>query len=476
MRRLLSGACLMAAMLWLLTSTLVAAESPRPNVVLIMTDNQGAWTLGCYGNPDIRTPNIDRMAREGLLFSRCFSSNAVCSPSRATVLTGLIPSQHGVHNWLSGGNAQIGPKAYCTIQEFRALSDVLVEQGYVCGLSGKWHLGDNLHPQKGFTFWVTKPAGDTGSLYSTPVIENGMVHTEPGYATDYWTRRGIEFIQQNKEKPFFLFLAYNGPYGHSPPGAGPAHNRHVAYYAQNPLKSFPREKVHPWLVQDRKLVGNLDALRTYAAEVSGIDDGVGEILRTLEKTGLDRNTLVIFTADQGFACGQSGCWGMGAHTRPYTAFDWTMHVPMIYRHPAGIPPGRKSDLMVSHYDFLPTMLAYLKFPFKTPGRPESPGRDYSAALRGESVADWDNVVFYEYLNVRAIRTAEWKYVQRFRQEPNELYDLKSDPEERTNLIDQAGRAEVQKELRQRLGTFFDRYADPKYDLWHGGKGKFGIYE
>jgi arylsulfatase A-like enzyme len=113
-----------------------AAARPL-NLVLILTDNHGAWTLGCYGNKDIRTPHIDRLAQDGTLFTRCFASNAVCSPTRATLLTGLIPSQHGVHCYLRAGEPQIGPRAYCTIQEFRTLPKVLAEQGYVCGLSGK---------------------------------------------------------------------------------------------------------------------------------------------------------------------------------------------------------------------------------------------------------------------------------------------------------------------------------------------------
>ena len=106
-----------------LASLLEAAEPPRTNVVLIMTDNHAPWTLGCYGNPDIRTPSIDRLAARGVLFSRCYSSNAVCSPTRATYLTGLMPSQHGVHNWLAGGRLQIGPQARSTIEEFRTLPD-----------------------------------------------------------------------------------------------------------------------------------------------------------------------------------------------------------------------------------------------------------------------------------------------------------------------------------------------------------------
>src|SRR5262245_33314305 len=114
---------LLAALSLLSTSIAHAANLP-PNVVLILTDNQGAWTLGCYGNPDIRTPNIDRLAQQGMLFESCYSSNAVCSPTRATLLTGLIPSQHGVHSYLTVGGAQIGPDAYCTIGEFQILPKI----------------------------------------------------------------------------------------------------------------------------------------------------------------------------------------------------------------------------------------------------------------------------------------------------------------------------------------------------------------
>lgn len=446
-----------------------AADRP-PNVVLILTDNQGAWTLGCYGNPDIQTPNIDRLAREGMVFWDCYSSNAVCSPTRATLLTGLIPSQHGVHSYLAAGGVQTGPNAHSTIAEFRTLPEILAEAGYVCGLSGKWHLGGNLKPQKGFTYWVTMPHGHTTTFYNADVIEDGRIRKEPGYLTDFWTDHGVKFIEQNKDKPFFLYLAYNGPYGLGESMLEPARNRHARYYADKDLTSFPRERINPWLNANKKLLNNEDAMRRYAAEISGVDDGVGRILDTLKANGLDDKTLVIFTADQGLAAGQGGFWGMGDHTRPLTAFDWTMRVPLIYRYPGHIGAGTRSTILVSNYDFLPTILDFLGLKDKAPQKPRLPGRSYSGTLNGKRDA-WNDTVYFEFENTRAIRMRDWKYISRFPNGPNELYDLKADPGERHNLVDQPAYAPQQKALRARLEKFFTTYADPQYDLWRGGKSK-----
>jgi len=447
-----------------------AVKTIRPNVVVIMTDNHGAWTLGCYGNKDIRTPHIDRLAREGTLFTRCYSSNAVCSPTRATFLTGLLPCQHGVHCWLRAGGAQMGPGAYNTIEEFRSLPEILSEAGYVCGLSGKWHLGDNLQPQERFVYWVTKPHGHTSTFYGAQVIENGQIRTEPGYLTDFWTEHGTRFIEQNKDRPFFLFLAYNGPYGLGRSLQKQAQNRHAEYYADKELKSFPRQSPHLWLHNNRQYINNLTAIRRYAAEISGVDDGVGRIMQTLKRLGLDANTLVVFTADQGFCGGHHGMWGMADHSRPLHCYDETIHVPVIFRQPGEIRAGTRSDIMVSNYDALPTVLNYLRLGDKVPDTPKLPGRDYSAVLRGGQV-DWDNEIYYEFENCRMVRTPIWKYCRRFPDGPDELYDLKSDPGEQKNLAGQDEHAKIQEQLGNRLEAFFSRYADPRYDLWRGGRSK-----
>lgn len=448
-----------------------AAQSPsRPtNLVFILTDNQGAWTLGCYGNEDIRTPHIDRLAAEGIRFKRALSSNPVCSPTRATFLTGLLPSQHGVHSFLDP-KYMMGPEAYNTLDEFTSLGEVLKGAGYVCGLSGKWHLGANLTPSEGFSFWITKPDGSTREFYDQDVIEEGRLRREEGYTTDLWTRRGIEFIEQNQDRPFFLFLAYNGPYSLGNLMLHPARNRHAEYYSDKLLPSFPRDAMHPWQFHNKQFHNSLAAMRRVAAETSGVDDGVGQIMATLKRLKLDDCTLVVYAADQGWMGGQNGLWGMGDHTRPIGAHELMMQIPLIFRQPERIPAGKTSDILVSNYDFLPTVLSHLGLAERMPQRPKSPGRDYSRVLRGESL-EWDFEVFYEMETCRAIRTDQWKYVMRHSSGPNELYDMQADPRERFNLYGQAGTDEIRMRLQKRIAEFFDQYADRQYDIWNGGRSK-----
>jgi arylsulfatase A-like enzyme len=447
------------------------AEGPgKPNVVLILADNQGAWTLGCYGNPDIRTPQIDRLAAQGMRFTRAFSPNGVCSPTRASLLTGLLPSQHGVHSYLGANEAQMGPDAYCTIAEFRSLPEILAGAGYACGLSGKWHLGANATPQEGFTSWITMPHGHTETFYGAEVIEGGRVRKEPGYLTDLWTDRAVRFLEENRDRPFFLYLAYNGPYNLGGSLRHPGRNRHAAEYADAPLLSFPRDGVHPWLAANKDFLNNVVAMRRVATETGGVDDGVGTVLAALDRLGLAERTVVIYTADQGWVGGQNGLWGMSDHTRPLSAFDGMMHIPLIVRHPGRVPAGSTSDLMVSGYDLMPTLLHHLGLGDRIADTPRSPGRDFSPALRGEAIA-WDDVVFFEDENVRVIRTADWKYIHRHPDGPFELYHLADDPGEKVNLYGQPGRGPVRDALRQRLEAFFRDYADPKYDLYRGGGSK-----
>lgn len=454
----------------LASAAALRGQTSKPNIVLILTDNHGAWTLGCYGNPDVRTPNIDRLAKEGVLFTRAFANNAVCSPTRASLLTGLMPSQHGVHRYLAAGGAQVGPRSYYTLEEFDTLPKIVTKAGYTAGLCGKWHLGDNVHPQPGFRHWITMPHGNTPGFYNQEVIEDGKIRREPTYLTDLWTDHAVRFIEQNRANPFFLMLTYNGPYGLGPSMKEQSHNRHAAYYADKELPSMPRDAPHPWNHNYASWMQDMTVRRKYAAEVSAIDDGVGRVLETLEKHSLRDNTIVLFVGDQGLAGGHSGFWGMGDHTRPLTAFDWTMWIPLIVSHRSHTAAATRCERLVSTYDVAPSLLDYLGLPKP----PRSPGRNFAPALRGAALPGWDDTVYFEFENVRAVRTAEWKYIERIHEGPNELYDLRKDAGERLNLYGQKGYEKITAELRAKLGSFFARYADPKFDLWKGGTSKSGL--
>jgi arylsulfatase A-like enzyme len=148
-----------------------------------------------------------------------------------------------------------------------------------------------------------------------------------------------------------------------------------------------------------------------------------------------------------------------------------MQIPLIFRHPGKIPAAQTCDALVSNYDFLPSVLGHLGLADKMPQQPRSPGRDFSPVLRGEKLTDWDNTVFYEMENTRAIRAERWKYVARFPDGPYELYDMETDPMERFNLFGQPGTEATRADMAKRLDTFFARYADPKYDIWKGGTSK-----
>ena len=457
----------LAALITGMTSGLVAAAS-RPNVVFIVTDNHGAWTLGCYGTREIRTPHIDRLATEGTLYENAFASNPVCSPTRATLLTGLIPSQHGVHCFLFGGRLQIGPEARNTLGEFTSMPEIFKAAGYSCGLVGKWHLGDNLHPQEGFDdYWITMPHGGTSTFYDADIIENGELRKEPQYLTSFWTDHAVKFINQaaagasdsNAKRPFFLMLSYNGPYSLGRLLLRDGQNRHAAYYADKELVSFPRETTHPWQFSNRDYINNPISIRRVATEVSGIDDGVGRVLQTLEQLGIEEETLIVFVADQGWVGGHGGFFGMGDHTRPVTARDGMMQIPLIIRWPGKVDAGKRSQQLVANYDVMPTVLDLAGLGGSMPEKPASPGQNLSAG---------HDAIYYEFENLRSVRTLDWKYVHRHPNGPHELYNLKADPDEFQNLAGDSKFSARRDELKAKLDDFYGEFALPKYDLWKGG--------
>jgi choline-sulfatase len=430
----------------------------RTNVVFILTDDQGPWAAGCYGNKEIRTPNIDRLAATGTRFANFFVATPVCSPSRATLLTGRIPSQHGVHDWLKGGN--IGPDAIRYLEGELTSTDILARQGWTCGLSGKWHLGDSQIPQHGFTDWFVHQSGG-GRYNDAPMVRNGQLVDESGYITDRITDEALLLLDRYAAdgSPFCLNVHYTAP--HSPWTGHPQDL--VDSYADCPFASCPQEPRHPWAgALTDQCLGRRDMLQGYFAAVTAMDANVGRIVDKLEERGLRERTLVVFVSDNGFSCGQHGFWGKGNGTTPRNMYENSIKVPAIFSQPGTIPAGRAESALVSAYDMFPTLLAYLNLP--APPDRNLPGRSFLPLLRGESMPEREHVVIFdEYGPVRMVRTHDWKYVYRHAYGPHELFDLRNDPDERNDLAADPSQTARIRELKGLLDEWFARYVDPRRD-------------
>ena len=444
----------------------------KTNIVYILTDDQGVWAAGCYGNPEIRTPNIDRIASTGVRFENFFTSIPVCSASRASFLTGRIPSQHGVHDFLTG-KADMGPDAKSFLDDEICYTDVLSENGWTCGLSGKWHLGNSILAQHGFSHWFAHPHG-AGQYNDQKMIRNGRLEVAPGYVTNAITDDALAYIDAHDEdeNPFYLSVHYTAP--HSPWTGHPKDI--VDSYSDCPFESCPQEEPHPWAIMPKRLdppqadpttlglsnnLGNRESLKGYFAAVTAMDLDVGRILDKLEEKGLRDNTLVVFVSDNGYSCGHHGFWGKGNGTNPVNMYENSIKVPFVASHPGVIPAGLVQSAMVASHDFMPTLLEYVGLPLPDTNLP---GKSFLAALKGEQDMGRDAVVIYdEYGYCRMIRTQDWKYVHRYPDGPNELYDLVNDADERRNLVDDPSQANRVRELKGRMEAWFKEYVIPDRD-------------
>ena len=221
-------------------------------------------------------------------------------------------------------------------------------------------------------------------------------------------------------------------------------------YEDCPFRSCPQEPPHPWIRPGlNRLLSDREALKGYFAAVTGLDAGVGRILDVLDELHLRERTLVVFMSDNGFSCGQHGFWGKGNGTIPLNMYENSVKVPCIFRQPSRLPQGRVCDAMASQYDFVHTLLEWLHLPEL--GDATLPGRSFLQALSGRTDQHQQEVVICdEYGPVRMYRTAEWKYVHRYPDGPHELYDMKKDPDERRNLVDEKSRRALVQDLRTRL--------------------------
>jgi len=443
----------------------------RLNVIVILTDDQGYWALGCEGNKEIKTPNLDKLAASGIHFKNFFCVSPVCSPARASLLTGRIPSQHGVHDWIRAGNSVAEPENKSKLIQYlkgqTAYTDILAKHGYICGISGKWHLGDCHYPQKSFTYWKVYARGAGDYYYAPMVKDEKSIHFKSQYITDLITDNALKFLEHQKDtsKPFYLSVHYTAPHSpwerfQHPP------EYYDDYYNNCAFQSVPDEPAHSDMRANADFFKSPEKRREklsgYYAAVTAMDANVGRIINWLDNNNLRENTLIFFTSDNGMNMGHHGICGKGNGTYPMNMFDTSVKVPAIISHPGSIPAGIECKELFSHYDFMPTLLDYLNL--ANPEANKLPGRSFVELLKTGKTAGRENVIVYdEYGPVRMIRNKEWKYVHVYINDTYQLYDLRNDMEEKNNLYSKLEYKEIVDDMRRQMDNWFNKYTITEMD-------------
>lgn len=425
----------------------------RFNILVLFNDDHGQWALPAYGNTELRTPNIDRLAATGVVFENAFTPIPVCSPARACFFTGLMPSQHGVHDYIAAADKYHQKK---WLDGLDTLPKLLSSAGYHCGFSGKWHLGRDEHVQSGFDDWLALsgdyPIEHKGSYrYS----DNGKITTLTGYKTHHIADRTVEFLRSHDGKePFFHFTSFYAT--HSPWEGQP--ERLVDQYRSCTFDDIPsEERVFGGDILNIEgggsdVAAQHEARSQYYASVSAIDEAVGRILDELETNGLLDNTLIIYTSDHGLCLGHHGIWGKGNATAPQNLIEESIGVPMILTAPKVLPEGARHAAMADHLDLFQTVLdaAGLQSPSGEYG-----GRSLLEPLLDPS-SDWPDATFGEYGPARMIRTAQHKFIKRYDYRPDELYDLSTPEGEGRNILLDDAASEIAVSLSARLEQHFSK--------------------
>ena len=453
------------------SSSLFADQnSLRPNVVFVLTDDQRSDALGCMGHPHLKTPHIDRLAKEGLLFKNHFCTTSLCSPSRASILGGLYAHSHGVVN-----NFTDYPRDLPTFPR------QLQSNGYTTAYIGKWHMGeDDDSKRPGFDHFVTHRG--QGKYFDTEFrVNNGERKVVPGYYTTVVTDMALDWIKQQekggeKKKPFMLMLGHKAPHSfYFPEKKYEKSFDHVRI--PYPETAFQLGDKPKWISQrlstwhgiygplfdwrkdfpDTSASGMLNfekMVRAYWGTLLSVDDSVGRLYAYLEKTGQLDNTLFIFTSDNGLLEGEHGM------VDKRTGHEPSLRIPLVVRYPGLTTTAKTIEAQTLTLDFASSILEICG----APPLPKTQGRSWKNLVTNGD-PNWRTSWYYEYNyekqfpytpNVRALRTNEWKYIRYPHGDGSpdkhmaELYHLKSDPGETTNLIaDEKHKATVAK-LRKEL--------------------------
>ena len=459
------------------TSGTDLAGSPRPNVIVIVVDDLRWDEFGAAGHSYLETPNIDKLAREGAMFVNSFHAVPLCSPNRASLLTGQYPSRHGIIDNVARNRAS---------HRLETFPRVLQEAGYETAFVGKWHMGNDPTPRPGFNYWVGLPG--QGRTVDPILYEDGALHEVRGYVTDILTERSVAFIERDRGTPFLLYLAHkavhpdarqldDGSVDLTYPSRYIPAPRHRGKYESAVFQRRPNVVASLEDLIDKPALqsalayrasdditeafgGILDpgtseeTIRRRAEMLLAVDEGLGRILITLEARGILDQTMIVFTSDNGFFYGEHG---LSLERRlPY---EESIRNPLLIRYPPLVAAGtRVSELMLT-VDIAPTVLEAAGAPIGD----HIQGRSLVPLFRKESTA-WRQsllVEFYTYENpmpwlmdmdYRAVRTDRYKYIHWMKYpQLDELYDLEADPYEMHNVVDRAEFAEVRRDLRLELG-------------------------
>ncbi|PZF57852.1 sulfatase [Curtobacterium sp. MCSS17_008] len=468
----------------------------KTNIIFIMSDDHAAHAISAYGSRVNRTPHLDRIAEQGMRMDAVYCTNSICSPSRASILTGTYSHVNGVSSiW--------------TEMDYRVPTfvEVLHGAGYKTAMFGKWHLGEHgVSAPRGFDAWKVFPG--QGDYVDPEMIDEHGTAVVEGYATDIVTDLSIDWLDSlGEEEPFCMMVHHKAPHRPWVPDEKHAHlyadgsiPEPETFFDDNESRSKAVRGVHMTIADDmgaddlktevpEELRGpeNREArmrwkyqiyMRDYLQCIQSIDDNVGRLLDHLEERGLAEDTLVVYTSDQGFFLGDHGWFDKRL------MYDQSLQMPMLMRWPAAIEPGTRSEAIITNVDFAATFLDVCGID-AAGALPTSQGRSFLPLLKGEEIADWPDAMYYRYWEhddpIHAapahygIRTDSYKLLYFYGAglgvpgaseaefEPEwELYDLKSDPEEMRNVADDPAYADVRVDLERKLAEYQRHYRDEPY--------------
>ena len=453
------------------SAMLPKTSATRPNIVVFLTDDHGQWAQRAYGNSELKTPNMDRLASKGTRMTQAFTPCPVCSPARASFFTGRMPSQHGMHDYL---NENMKGFNHPGLEGQTLISELFKKAGYSTALVGKWHCGGEREPQPGFdrwfSYWVNQYPHEGMQRFS----DQGKQVNEQGPQSPLLTARAIDFIQAHKktenstDAPFFLFISYvdtHGPHKQAPKDL--VEEYMAASFRDIPNETLPACHGTPRATVDADPQAEHHKRAEYYAAVGSLDREVGKVLKALETAGQLDNTLLVYTGDHGLNCGQHGIWEKGNTTIPQNFLEESIRIACTVSWPeGGVRQNATSESLVNLNDLWATLLdigGAIPDP-KTSVAINSPGVSFVRQLRGQPVSTWRKTIMSEYGNARMARTDRYKLILRYPYGgvvfPHELYDLQKDPRETTNVYTDPALQSVVTHLSGEITEFYAKYSIP----------------